>query len=257
MAKRECSVDGCDKLVNRRGLCQAHAWRERKYGDPLGGKARYAECSVEDCHVKHYARGWCAAHYQRWHKYGDPLAGGPTPVAQSGPCSVDGCRRTAVSRTWCLPHYRRWEKHGNPTTGGHVRQPSEDCTVGGCESDPVAKGWCLKHYQRWREFGDPEAPLRRKPDGEGWRGPNNDGYIVIKKRGVTKLEHHLVMEKMLGRKLYPGEEVHHKNTIRDDNDPGNLELWTTSQPAGGRVADIVAWVVRYYPDEVRQALASL
>ncbi len=56
MAKRECSVDGCGKLVNRRGLCQAHAWRERKYGDPLGGKARYAECSVEDCHTKHYAR---------------------------------------------------------------------------------------------------------------------------------------------------------------------------------------------------------
>lgn len=54
-------------------------------------------------------------------------------------------------------------------------------------------------------------------------------------------EHILVMEKKLGRLLFPGEEVHHKNSLRADNDPDNLELWVKSQPAGARVEDLVAW----------------
>jgi hypothetical protein len=49
------------------------------------------------------------------------------------------------------------------------------------------------------------------------------------------------MEEMIGRYLVPGENVHHRNGVRDDNRPENLELWTSPQPAGVRAGDAVAW----------------
>lgn len=49
------------------------------------------------------------------------------------------------------------------------------------------------------------------------------------------------MERELGRELLPDETVHHKNGVRNDNEPDNLELWSSSHPAGQRVVDKVAW----------------
>jgi hypothetical protein len=75
-------------------------------------------------------------------------------------------------------------------------------------------------------------------------------------KGKKKFEHRLVMEAILGRPLHPWENVHHKNGIRHDNRPENLELWVTQQTKGARIEDLVAWLVDAYPDLVRERLEA-
>ena len=64
--------------------------------------------------------------------------------------------------------------------------------------------------------------------------------------GRRPLEHVHVMEKLLGRRLAPGENVHHKNGVKHDNDPRNLELWFVMQPTGQRVTDLMAYIAEYH-----------
>lgn len=89
---------------------------------------------------------------------------------------------------------------------------------------------------------------------------SRDGYRVIYVKGNQVGEHRIVMEQMLGRPLAKGETVHHRNGIRTDNRPENLELWMKSHPYGQRVEDMVAYATellqRYAPERLAKPLTT-
>ena len=84
---------------------------------------------------------------------------------------------------------------------------------------------------------------------KGGRTKHHAGYPMVwmpdhpRARTAVKyvFEHIIVMERILGRHLFSDESVHHRNGIRDDNRPENLELWVRPQPNGIRAVEALAW----------------
>ena len=145
-------------------------------------------------------------------------------------CPLPGCTRPMYFSGMCRSHYDKRRR----------ANPKRFCSILGCHLGHSARGYCLTHLHRVRRTGSPGTNQRlRAANGEGWI--NADGYRKITVDGTGILEHRHVMEKILGRSLLKTENVHHVNGVRLDNRLENLELWSTSQPSGQRVADKVAW----------------
>ena len=161
----------------------------------------------------------------------------PVVDAQSCPSIVTTLR---YGRSMRCRRCRECEKVFRPSSG-HLACPacrSRDlCTCG--QPKQVKSATCSAcRSESW----DANSNWR------GGRSRHKAGYVVVRVpdhpragRHPYVFEHVLVAEQMLGRYLVKGETVHHRNGVRDDNRPENLELWTRPQPSGIRVSDALAW----------------
>lgn len=136
-------------------------------------------------------------------------------------CSVEGCGRKVLARMFCDTHYDR----------------------------ASCKSMCKLHYNRSIKGQKLDAAISLRGKYGTHRGTYR-GYVTIyvppgtpgRSKGKI-LEHRHVMQQMLGRPLLKYESAHHKNGDRSDNRPDNLELWSSNQPSGQRVADKVLFAI--------------
>lgn len=141
---------------------------------------------------------------------------------------ANGCNKP------CAPRYKVCQKcrHGAPVP----------CPT--CDGLKTAGAEVCKYCRRKAAIG---------PNHSCWRGGriiDGHGYARVWKPddvrancGRYMKEHTIVMEKTLGRQMLPHESVHHRNGIKSDNRPKNLELWSKSHPCGQRIEDKVQWAI--------------
>lgn len=210
-------------------------------------------CVIPECENPVRHKDMCNTHYTRQRIHGDPLMKKkPGRPKNTSSCLEPGCNGIYYCKGMCRIHYRE----------SYIpRRPKKQCKMPDCQKMGNQRGYCPMHYRRFRLYGDPNI-IVRVPTGKPFK--TNEGYLTIyqpnhpnaQKNGMLP-EHVIVMGNILGRALSRGETVHHKNGIRHDNRPENLELWTTNHPAGQRVTDLVAWakeVIAVYGEEVEQCL---
>lgn len=239
---RPCSIPGCDKPFKARGMCGNHWLRWRRYGDATTPKrptkTQEGPCLVEGCSTAKRARGLCATHWAQQRR-GVTLALREETDAKL--CVRPGCAGKAKIRGFCQAcHMATKRKDAGP------------CSVEGCPNKGNPK-MCARHEWNQRMNGDPGPALGHRKKAYGI---SRSGYRTVSVDGLRTFEHRAVMERHLGRKLLPHENVHHLNGDRLDNRLENLELWSHSQPPGQRVADKVAWAIEVLRLWKPEALAA-
>lgn len=109
---------------------------------------------------------------------------------------------------------------------------AELATAYGVSSPTIAKALDREHVKR-RPAKQRRGKLKgnANPAWKGGRRQRGDGYWMVNTEEGERLEHRVVMEKKIGRRLAPGEIVHHRDGDKGNNDPTNLEVMSQADHA--------------------------
>jgi hypothetical protein len=87
--------------------------------------------------------------------------------------------------------------------------------------------WFKKNHRTWNKGKKLPYDVWNKGKGKGYL--NFSGYKCFNINNEDVLEHRLIMEKFLGRKLKSSEIIHHLNQNKYDNRIENLQIMTKSE----------------------------
>lgn len=161
VARDICTIEGCVRVLRRRGLCKAHYHSALEDGSitrmrskQLGKTCRHAECSLPA-----KFRDLCPTHYARWKNAGEddsalyisPTTGLPYTSRITGPgtcCSIAQCKREVARKGLC-------DYHAGQVSSGKTIVPdpqaTRKCPVAFCkELIGVRSELCTSHSRlRW------------------------------------------------------------------------------------------------------------
>ncbi len=116
---RKCSVEGCDRKHVRKGYCNVHSYRLKKYNS-IDLPAKSPICSVEGCGKQVSCKGVCHTHYMRLDRTGT------TERNQQLFCCVEGCGKEHMGLGYCSSHYYRHKHNLGLTTHINRRRPKRE-----------------------------------------------------------------------------------------------------------------------------------
>ena len=216
-------------------------------------------CKADNCEREARIVGFCSAHYERVKK-GSGL-NPEIPLRKFVSNITDDQLRIAAC---CTNSWRgllknlgfstmsggrkniqdRVRKLGIDVSHFPIQKSRTKCLIDDCDQLSHAKGYCSRHYGFFMRNGDPQKRITlgtKRYESSGYVMLDRKNHPFVSSKAGRIFEHRLIMSEKLGRTLLPSEQVHHKNGQRQDNRIENLERWSTNQPIGGRVADLVVW----------------